>query len=65
MPHPAECMATYEDLLQVPDNLVAEIINGHLETSPRRAPRHARASSSVGVELDGPFNKGSGGLGGG
>lgn len=64
MAHPAARMATYEDLLQVPDNLVAEIINGRLVTSPRPAPRHARASSLVGVELGGPFDKGSGGPGG-
>lgn len=64
MAHPAERMATYEDLLQVPDNLVAEIINGRLVTSPRPAPKHARASSRVGGELDGPFDQGRGGPGG-
>lgn len=56
--------ATYEDLLQVPGHLVAEIIHGQLVTHPRPAPRHAVASSSLGVEVGGPFGKGRGGPGG-
>lgn len=39
--------ATYDDLVAVPDILVAEIVDGELWTSPRPAPRHARASSSA------------------
>ena len=38
--------ATYDDLLRVPDHLVAEIVDGELYTSPRPAavlsPRTAR-----------------------
>jgi Uma2 family endonuclease len=56
--------ATYEDLLKVPDHLVAEIINGELVTSPRPASPHARASSSIGGELYGPFDRGRSGPGG-
>ena len=56
--------ATYEDLLQVPEHLVAEIVNGRLITHPRPAPRHLRASSRLGGELDGPFDQGRGGPGG-
>lgn len=56
--------ATYEDLLSVPDILVAEIIYGVLHTHPRPAPRHARASSSLGFEVGSPYDKGSGGPGG-
>ncbi|MGB1109202.1 MAG: Uma2 family endonuclease, partial [Gammaproteobacteria bacterium] len=63
MSHPAERMATYEDLLQVPDNLVAEIIGGRLVESPRLAPRNALAYSALGSELVGPFQKGRGGPG--
>jgi Uma2 family endonuclease len=55
--------ATYEDLLAAPEYLVAEIINGELVTSPRPASRHARASSSIGGELYGPFDRGRGGPG--
>jgi len=56
--------ATYEDLVRVPGHLVAEIANGELVTSPRPAPRHARAASSLGGELYGPFDRGRGGPGG-
>lgn len=57
--------ATYEDLMAVPDHLVAEIINGELVTSPRPASPHARASSNIGGELYGPFDRGRGGGPGG
>jgi len=56
--------ATYEDLLAVPDHLVAEILDGELHTTPRPAPRHAVASSGLGVDLGGPFDRGRGGPGG-
>ena len=57
--------ATYDDLLRVPDNLVAEILDGELYASPRPGPRHANASSGLGVVL-GPFHAhaGRGGPGG-
>jgi Uma2 family endonuclease len=58
MADPADRRATCEDLLQVPEHLVAEIIDGRLVTHPRPAPRHLRASSSLGGELHGPFDKG-------
>ena len=64
MAEPAERQATYEDLMQVPPHLVAEILSGRLVTHPRPAPRHAVASSSLGDELVGPFQKGRGGPGG-
>lgn len=56
--------ATYEDLLAVPDHMVAEILDGELFASPRPAPRHASASSGVGGALYGPFDRGRGGPGG-
>ncbi len=56
--------ATYEDLLKVPDNKVAEIVDGELFASPRPAVRHARVASALGGEIFGPFDKGSGGPGG-
>jgi Uma2 family endonuclease len=64
MSEPATRAATYEDLLQVPENRVAEIIHGQLVTHPRPAPRHARASSSLGGVLVNPFDLGRGGPGG-
>lgn len=64
MNDPAHRKATYDDLLQVPEHLVAEIINGRLTTHPRPRPRHAQTSSSLGDELVSPFSKGRGGPGG-
>ncbi len=56
--------ATYDDLVAVPDLLVAEIVDGELWTSPRPAPRHAVASSELGHQLGPPFHGGRGGPGG-
>ena len=58
--------ATYDDLMAVPDHLVAEIIDGELFTSARPALPHALASSSIGQDL-GPFARrpGSPGVPGG
>lgn len=61
---PFDRPATYEDLMKVPDIMVAEIVDGELHASPRPAPRHARAGSSLGVLVGGPFDLGRGGPGG-
>jgi Uma2 family endonuclease len=44
--------------------MVGEIINGELIASPRPGPRHAFTSSSLGIEIGGPFSRGRGGPGG-
>ena len=56
--------ATYQDVLDAPPHMVAELIRGALYLHPRPAPRHARAGSNLGGELYSPFGKGSGGPGG-
>ena len=56
--------ASVEDLLDLPENLVGEIINGSLHTHPRPAPKHARGYSSLGGNLWNPFDKGNDGPGG-
>ena len=56
--------ATYQDVLDAPENMVAELIEGALHLQPRPALRHARASSTLGVEIGGPFDRGRGGPGG-
>src|SRR5687767_14951431 len=56
--------ATYEDLLKVPDHLVAEIVEGELFTSPRPASRHAEAAGSLYTQLRRRFRDGDGGPGG-
>jgi len=64
LPAHARRPATYDDLLAVPDHLVAEILDGELHTSPRPAPRHARATTGLIGDLFGPFDHGRGGPGG-
>jgi Uma2 family endonuclease len=61
---PFDRPATYEDLVKLPDNLVAEIVDGELHASPRPAPPHAIAGSSVGGLLINPYSFGRGGPGG-
>lgn len=56
--------ATYEDLRQVPDHLIAEILDGDLYASPRPGLRHAHAASALGIEIGSPFGRGRGGPGG-
>jgi Uma2 family endonuclease len=64
LPLPKPRPATYEDIVRLPEHLVGEIIDGDLIVSPRPAPVHALASSSLGVEIGGPFGRGRGGPGG-
>lgn len=64
MNQPARRLATYEDLLDLPEYLIGEILNGELHTQPRLAPRHALAASVIGGELVSPFHRGRGGPGG-
>jgi Uma2 family endonuclease len=52
--------ATYEDLLAVPDNQVAEILDGELFASPRPALRDSHAASGVGGDLIGQFHHSGG-----
>ena len=53
--------STYADLLEVPEHLVAEIIDGELITSPRLAPPHALAGSAITSALFDQFNGPPGG----
>ena len=64
MPEAGTRLATYADLEAVPDHLVAEIIDGMLETHPRPRPRHATAAMELATELGPPFGRGRGGPGG-
>jgi Uma2 family endonuclease len=61
---PFDRPATYDDLVKLPDHLVAEIVNGELHASPRPAPPHARAGSIVGGRLTPAYDEGRGGPGG-
>jgi Uma2 family endonuclease len=61
---PFDRPATYEDLVALPDHVVAEIVDGELHASPRPAPRHAVAYSRLAGMLEPPFDRGHGGPGG-
>ena len=56
--------ATYQDVLDAPAHLVAEIVNGSLHTRPRPAPAQGEATSVLVGELNPPFHRGRGGPGG-
>ena len=56
--------ATYKDLLEVPDTMVAEILDGELYGSPHPAMRHSRVSLVLGGRLLDPYDRGRGGPGG-
>ncbi len=51
MVKPADKIATYQDLYNIPDSLVGEILGGELVTHHRPAPKHARAASVLGARL--------------
>ena len=61
---PFDRPATYEDLVKLPDNVVAEIVDGELHASPRPAPRHVVAGGVTGSVLGPPYQLGRGGPGG-
>ena len=56
--------ATYEDLAALPREQVGQLVAGELIASPRPASEHSAASSALGGELFGPFQRGRGGPGG-
>lgn len=56
--------ATYQDLLDAPENMVAELIDGDLYTWPRPAGPHADMSSVLGMLIGFPYRLGRGGPGG-
>ncbi|HVT46089.1 MAG TPA: Uma2 family endonuclease [Thermoanaerobaculia bacterium] len=56
--------ASYQDVLNAPDDRIAEIVSGELFLSPRPAIRHARISSILGGHLVPAFDSGISGPGG-
>ena len=61
---PFDRPATYDDLVKVPDNLVAEIVDGELHASPRPAPPMSSQGPRLAVAIGGPYFHGRGGPGG-
>ena len=63
MAEPARKYATYDDLVALPENVTGEIIDGELVVSPRPAPPHALAITSISGELQPAFGRRGGGRG--
>jgi Uma2 family endonuclease len=64
MAEPKPKRASYEDVLRAPEHLVAELIEGELQLSPRPGKPHGHAETRLTTLLDGPFGMGRGGPGG-
>jgi hypothetical protein len=56
--------ATYEDLKALPADVMGQLVEGVLIATPRPAFGHGLVTSTLGVELGGPFGRGRGGPGG-
>ena len=56
--------ATYQDLIDVPDTMVGELIEGELYASPRPSGPHTVAASILGMSIGPPYHLGRGGPGG-
>jgi Uma2 family endonuclease len=54
----------YSQLVDLPERLIGEIVNGELHTQPRPSGRHGLAESGLATYIAGPFNFGRGGPGG-
>ena len=61
---PKRRRATYQDVLDAPPHVVAEIIGGELRLSPRPGGPHTSVATVLGEELGPPFRRGRGGPGG-
>jgi Uma2 family endonuclease len=61
---PAEKLASYQDIIDLPAHMTGEIVSGVLHAHPRPAPRHALAASALGADISAPYQFGRGGPGG-
>jgi Uma2 family endonuclease len=64
VPEPARRLATYADLLALPEETRAEILGGEIIVQPSPAPAHQSTIGEIYAELRGPFQRGRGGPGG-
>jgi Uma2 family endonuclease len=61
---PVRRRATYQDVLDAPDDKIAEVIDGELYLMSRPRAGHASVSMNLNDELSPPFKRGRGGPGG-
>ena len=55
---------TYQDILNLPEHMVGEIVDGELFVTPRPRPQHALAASRLTAKLETSFGGGGEGPGG-
>jgi hypothetical protein len=65
MSEPAKKKAAYQDLYDLPENMIGEIIDGELIATPRPSVRHRHAASVLSGEIVPPYQLGRGGGPGG
>ena len=56
--------ATYQDLIDAPDNLAAELVDGELFLSPQPSIPHSRFASALSMDIGSAYDRGRGGPGG-
>ena len=56
MSPPAPRLATYDDLLSLPEDVHAQILGGELVVSPSPLPRHSKSQGSMRRFIGGPFD---------
>lgn len=56
--------ATYQDVLDAPEHMVAELVDGELHLQPRPGQPHTEAASVLGMLIGGAYRLGRGGPGG-
>jgi len=54
----------YEQLMDLPEHVTGEILNGELQAMPRPSGKHGLAESALGMRIGAPFRFGEGGPGG-
>jgi Uma2 family endonuclease len=64
VPDPAPKLATYADLLVLPEHMRAEIVAGEILVQPSPSPEHQSTIAEIYAEVRGPFQRGKGGPGG-
>ena len=66
MTSPAQKLATYADLLAIPEDVHAELIGGQIVTMPSPLPRHSKTQRALSRFIGGPYDDddGYGGPGG-
>lgn len=64
MTEPAKGLATYADLIALPGDRRAEVINGELVVQPSPTPLHQSTIGEIYAELRNPFQRSRGGPGG-